>query len=76
MQIKSREELELKLVRAAKLRQKATSTSTVFNQVHSAHHKRVVAESRQKDMMSNLQKQFKRETIKNDSQLNKVNIYS
>ncbi|KAI9555352.1 hypothetical protein GHT06_017867 [Daphnia sinensis] len=71
-QIKSREELEMKLIKAADLRQKATTTSTLFNQAHIAHHRQFVNESRQKDNLLRLQKQIQSEAIKNNSQSNKI----
>ncbi|XP_057381705.1 uncharacterized protein LOC130704248 [Daphnia carinata] len=71
-QIKSREELELKLVKAAGLRQKATTTSTLFNQAHVAHHRQFVSENRQKDNLLRLQKQIQSEILKNNTQSNKI----
>lgn len=76
VKIKSREELELKLVKAACLRQKATTTSTLFNQAHAAHHRQFVTESRRKDSVSRLQKQMQSEMTKNNSQINKVTSYT
>ncbi|KAK4022358.1 hypothetical protein OUZ56_007829 [Daphnia magna] len=71
-QIKNREELEMKLVKAAGLRQKATTTSTLFNQAHIAHHRQFVTESRQKDNLLRFQKQIQSEAIKNNTQTNKI----
>lgn len=71
-QIKDREQQELKLVRAAQLRHKAKTESLLFNQAHSAHHKRIVTETRQKDDLTRLQRQLQSEKMKNSTQVNKV----
>lgn len=66
----------MKLVKAAGLRQKATTTSTLFNQAHIAHHRQFVTESRQKDNLLRFQKQIQSEAIKNNTQTNKVTTSS
>ena len=71
-QIKNREELEIKQVKAAHLRHEAIVTSTLFNQAHAAHHRKFVSESRQKDNFSQLKRQMQNEKIKNGTQISKV----
>ena len=72
VQIKNREELEIKQVKAAHLRHKAIATSTLFNQAHAAHHRKFVSESRQKDKFLQLKRQMQNEKIKNGTQISKV----
>lgn len=66
--------MELKFVKAAQLRKKALTSSTLFNEVHSAHHKRVVAETRHKNNCSQLQRKLHSEKLKTRDQVNKVSI--
>ena len=72
VQIKNKEELEIKQVKAAHLRREATVTSTLFNQAHAAHHRQFVTESRQNDKLSQLKRQMQKEKIKNSTQISKV----
>jgi len=72
VQIKNREELEIKLVKAAHLRREATVTSTLFNQAHAARHRLFVTEYRQRDNLLQLERKLKNEKIKNNTQISKV----
>ena len=63
-------------MKAAHLRREATAYSTLFNQAHTAHHKRVVAKTRQREHISQLQRKIQSEKSKSGTQINKVRGYN